>query len=382
MSSPHASTLAFSSDQASDSKIRAISSLLNLCERATINMQREGISNAIKAIIIICMKFVDKEALFKAVLPEVYIDWEFVRAHTSTGNPAGTAPNSSSMPSVSSSSSSSLAKKNLLGDGPTWLHVMQFLDFGEPKIPDRLLQKQYPPLYCMHSATMASGTGGKLNFNDACKMLILNNIEGLTSKMMIELHTSARLNCNTHAICSGIVSALVDERHCPEVYESTFQYMLGNLIKVDEASLAQHIAHFKQTSAARIKAWEIKAIQSRICRPSMRRAASNIMAEQAYGSQQHHAHNQQTLNGLGFRGTAYSSSQSINDAAVSMCSSTLAADAVGNALLGADGSGVSAITFEQHSAMVRYPNSMSNLRRLRCYLLACQVRFEGCNLFC
>lgn len=47
--------------------------------------------------------------------------------------------------------------------------------------------------------------------------------------------------------------------------------------------------------------------------------------------------------------------------------------AVGNALMGSDGSGVSCITFEQHSQLVRYPNSMSNLRRLRCYLLACQV---------
>ena len=53
--------------------------------------------------------------------------------------------------------------------------------------------------------------------------------------------------------------------------------------------------------------------------------------------------------------------------------------AVGNTLLMGDGSGsgggsgVSSITFDQHSAIVRYPNSMSNLRRLRCYLLACQV---------
>jgi hypothetical protein len=53
-------------------------------------------------------------------------------------------------------------------------------------------------------------------------------------------------------------------------------------------------------------------------------------------------------------------------------------NAVGNATLGSDGSGVSAISFEQHSGMVRYPNSMSNLRRLRCYLLACQVRLSFC----
>lgn len=60
------------------------------------------------------------------------------------------------------------------------------------------------------------------------------------------------------------MGTLADERHGPEVYESTFKYLLGSLIKVDESSLAQHIAHFKQTSAARIKAWEIKAVQSKV----------------------------------------------------------------------------------------------------------------------
>ena len=62
----------------------------------------------------------------------------------------------------------------------------------------------------------------------------------------------------------GIVSALADERHGPEVYESTFKYVLGSLLTVDESSLEQHIAHFKQTSAARARAWELKAIQSKV----------------------------------------------------------------------------------------------------------------------
>jgi hypothetical protein len=135
----------------------------------------------------------EQEALFKAVLPDVYIDWDYVRVQT---NASGAC--------ITGMGNGTTTKKNLLGDGTTWQHIMQFLDFGEPKIPDRILQKQHPPLYCMHSAIMSSGTNGRLNFNDACKMLILNNIEGLTSKMMIEMHTSARLNCNTHAICAGL----------------------------------------------------------------------------------------------------------------------------------------------------------------------------------
>jgi hypothetical protein len=52
-------------------------------------MEREGISNAIKAIIIICMKYVDKEVLFKAVLPNMYIDWEYVQAQGGGGGGGG-----------------------------------------------------------------------------------------------------------------------------------------------------------------------------------------------------------------------------------------------------------------------------------------------------
>ncbi len=178
----------------SDARIQTISSILNLCERATINMEREGIANAVKAIIIICMKFVDKEALFKAVLPGMYIDWEYVRAQLSSAGGTG---------SGGASGASSQAKKNLLGDSQTWLHMMQFLNFGEATMPDRVLQMQHPTLYCMHAATTAAGAGKTLKFDDVSKLLILNNIEGLTSKMMIELYTSSRLNCNTHAICSG-----------------------------------------------------------------------------------------------------------------------------------------------------------------------------------
>jgi hypothetical protein len=116
----------------------------------------------------------------------------------------------------------------------------------------------------MYSAIQTSGANGKLDFSDACKLFVLNNIEGLTSKMMIEHHTSSRMNCNTHAICSSIVSALADERHGADVYEETFKYVLGTLLKVDEKLLAQHIAHYKQTKLARDKAWAIKAVQSKV----------------------------------------------------------------------------------------------------------------------
>ena len=73
-----------------------------------------------------------------------------------------------------------------------------------------------------------------------------------------------RIALNQPLRSTGIVSSLADERHGPEVYEKTFKYILGTLMKVDEKGLALHIAHYKQTAASRAKAWEMKAVQSRV----------------------------------------------------------------------------------------------------------------------
>jgi hypothetical protein len=42
------------------------------------------------------------------------------------------------------------------------------------------------------AAIASSEAGGVLKFNYACKLLLLNNIDSLTSRMMIELFTSEK----------------------------------------------------------------------------------------------------------------------------------------------------------------------------------------------
>lgn len=116
---------------------------------------------------------------------------------------------------------------------------------------DRVMQSQYPPLYCMYSTIksqqqqQAGDNNSKLNFSDACKLLLLNNIEGLTSRNILELYTSARLNKNTYALCSHILEKLADERHSSEVYQETFRYVLSpEVMKVDEVFLARYFDYF------------------------------------------------------------------------------------------------------------------------------------------
>jgi hypothetical protein len=126
---------------------------------------------------------------------------------------------------------------NMLGDSSVWLQFMQFIDFGDLKISERQMQISYPPLYSMYVAIMSqqmkttqnlgSTQPLKLNFSDACKLLLLNNVEGLSSRNVMELYTSAQLNQNTYVLCSNIVSMLADERHSSSVYEEAFKYILS-----------------------------------------------------------------------------------------------------------------------------------------------------------
>lgn len=219
----------------SDAKIAAISNLLMLCERATINLN-ESLTNAVKAAIIICLKFVDKEQLFTKVLPDTFIDWEYVK-----GQCASASASSSFLPT--SGFITKMRGRNLLGDSSVWLQLMQFIDFGEMNMPERVMQKSYPPLFGMYIAVMSHlkkhpastppqqqqlETPATLNFSDVCKLLLLNNVEGLTSRSIIEMHTSSKLNQNTYTLCSNIVSTLADERHASEVYLETFRSALSS----------------------------------------------------------------------------------------------------------------------------------------------------------
>lgn len=124
-----------------ESKVRTISSIVNLCERTTLNMDKEGVGNAVKAIVIICMKFVDKEALFKAVLPDMYIDWDYIKSQSLYQVPG---------------SGGGCSKKNFLGDAGTWLHLVQFMDFGPLTLPEQILQTRSALSSCAAKSVPAS----------------------------------------------------------------------------------------------------------------------------------------------------------------------------------------------------------------------------------
>jgi hypothetical protein len=103
-------------------------------------------------------------------------------------------------------------------------------------------------------------------------------------------------------------------------------------MKVDEAQLAMYISHYKQTASARKKAWEMKHIQNKVQRPSMRRCASSMGSETA-SSHQYHDDSASSCGG----------ESSCLEMVEGRSSSSVGA-----------GLGVSAINFDQHSSLIRF----------------------------
>ena len=109
-------------------------------------------------------------------------------------------------------------------------------------------------------------------------------------------------------------------------------------MKVNEADLATYISHYKQTASARKKIWEMKHIQNKVQRPSMRRCTSG-MGSLSLASDISSI-NSDTASCLGDNCAA------ADTEIFSSRSSTLATG--GGAALG-----VSVMNFDQHSSLIR-----------------------------
>lgn len=141
-----------------------VASVLSACNRATIDVDSD-VQGSIKALIIVSMKYINKQELFATVMDKAsFVDWQYI----DNARPPG---------------------QNILGDSSIWLKMMHFADFGPLEMPDSEMRVQYPPLWCIYNSLRSSGAfesthtgparGYSMNFSDACKMCILNNIEGV-----------------------------------------------------------------------------------------------------------------------------------------------------------------------------------------------------------
>lgn len=311
-----------------DTSTQFIASLLLLCRKSSISVT-SNISESVKAILIICMKFINREELCKVVIPEHHIDWEFIMDNFPDSN----------------------TQHNPLGDILIWLAILDRVDFGELKLPDMLMKRTYPPLFDIYNSIKESraldvdcrkrnipvrddpSAPRKLYFNDACKLVILSNLVGISCKNATDQFTSSRLKMQAYVLNSNIVTSMAENRYNEDVYFSTIQYLLG-LMQVDESRIRGEIEHHRRTNESQKQVWRMKHLEIKKNRPSMRQVALRTAAADG------------------------------NLGGVNGC------DAASQTTLSQQQSGVTVVTFDNYNDLVRFPNSMTRLLRLRCYLLA------------
>jgi hypothetical protein len=224
-----------------------IASIVSLCARATIDICG-GLDQAIRSIIVISLKYLDRRLLLESVVPGGYVDWNYVdSAHSILGN-----------------------KQNLLGDSDMWLHLLPYLDFGKLQLEPLQLQASFPPIWTLYRTLEESvGHDKDWKFNDTCRLFLLSNLIGIPFKFITERYTTKSLKQHSsEVICCRIMENMAEERHEAGVYLESMRYLLSICV-VDVAKLELHVQHYRSTVAEQKASWTMKHLRVQT-RPSMR----------------------------------------------------------------------------------------------------------------
>jgi hypothetical protein len=299
-------------------KGKMVANVLSLCSKTTLSVDN-NLEAACKACIIVCMRFVDRQQLFHMVLGDMYVDWTYVLT--------------SIMPD----------KRNFLGDSGVWMDLLDMFDFSGINIPEKEMQRTHPALFALFQCVKRSGNysthqpnlakhgtdaellrramdtrNGMLCFDDVCRLYVLMNVENMTSSHVVEEYLSKKGVPRADALRGNILSSVADVRQSSDGYANTLNLIIRGC-KLDTVAMSHLVAYHGRVTAARKETAQQKAIQCRKFRPSMREAARSP-------------------------GSSASVAESVAESSQS---------------------GASHTTFDNYCDIVRFPNSMSRLLRMR-----------------
>lgn len=228
--------------------------LLQFSDQYNVN-QKDTTALPIKALIL-SLKYIDRKALLQTLYPDEYVDWDLAERSIGSTN-------------------------NVLGDAETWLCLLSLLDW--PSITDKHrtdIELHHKPLAVIKTSLKAHNLDTP-GWGTACKVLILQMIQGLQAMHAVELLTSRNLCKNTHESTMKLLAGLYDTKHLPEDYLRTLEYILssGNLA-VNEQALTQTLTTI-QTQREEHKAnIKLKNMQVTAMRPRLRdRLKSALLTE-------------------------------------------------------------------------------------------------------
>lgn len=221
------------------------------------NMDTKDLPSLLLKALILSLKFLDRRALFEALFPEHYADWNLVELTLGSNH-------------------------NTLGDAEAWLCLLSLVEW--PGLTD----KDRPEIEASHPVLSQIKTGLRAHNLDspgwttACRVLILQMIQGLQSMHAVELLTGRMLARNTREATMQLLAGLYDTKHLPEAYLRTLCYVLSpQRVSVDEAALAQTMSIISAQREEHKLNLRLKSMQMAALRPRLRdRLKTSLLTEQ------------------------------------------------------------------------------------------------------
>jgi hypothetical protein len=218
--------------------------LMQFSDQYNIN-QKDTAALPIKALIL-SLKYIDKKTLFSLLFPDEFADWDLAERTLGETN-------------------------NTLGDAEAWLCLLSLLDW--PLLTEKHkadIETNHKPLAVIKNNLRAQNLDTP-GWTTACKVLILQMIQGLQSMHAIELLTSRMLSKNTHESTMKLLAGLYDTKHLPDDYLKTFGYILScKCMTVNEQTLAQTLTSIQSQREEHKMNLKLRNMQTMALRPRLR----------------------------------------------------------------------------------------------------------------
>ena len=227
--------------------------LLQFSDQYNVSQKDAG-ALPVKAIVL-SLKYVNRQALFSALYPDDFADWELAER--------------------------TLSGSNTLGDAETWLTLLSLFDWQLTEKHRVEIETQHQPLSLIKAALKANGLDTPA-WDTACKVLILQLIQGLQCMHAIELMTSRLHSKSTREATMKLLAGMYDTKHLPEDYLKTLSYILSpQCLKVDEACIQQTLTLITAQREEKKLNMKLRSMQMVALRPRLRdKLKTSLLTEQ------------------------------------------------------------------------------------------------------
>ena len=226
--------------------------LMQFSEQYNVN-QKDIAALPVKALIL-SLKYVNRKELFSSLYPYDFADWDLAERTAS----------------------------NTLGDAETWLTLLSLLDW--PQLTDKHrveIETHHAPL-ALVKAALKSNNLDSPGWGTACRVLILQLIQGLQCMHAVELLTSRMLAKSTHEATMKLLAGMYDTKHLPEEYLKTLAFVLSpDSLTVQETGLTQTLAIIAAQREEHKLNLKMRSMQMVALRPRLRdKLKTSLLTEQ------------------------------------------------------------------------------------------------------